>query len=82
MVGADGSGTFSFRVPVAALGDELRVELVDWVAPASLGAVVAAVPTRIAAGEGPAVPRWLAVVGSLAAVGAVTAARRGQAVAG
>ena len=82
MIGPDGSGTFSFRVPVAALGDELRVELVDWAAPVSLGAVVAAVPTAVPAGEGPAVPGWLVVVGSLAAVGAVTAARRGQAVAG
>jgi len=59
-IGADGTGTFSFVVPAAAAGEELRVELVEWTAPMSLGVVGGPVPSSIPAGEGP--------VGLLAAV--------------
>jgi hypothetical protein len=43
---ASGSGTFSFVVPAAALGQELTVELVDWLAPFSLGSVAGRSPRR------------------------------------
>jgi hypothetical protein len=56
-IGADGKGTFSFIVPAAAVGQELRVELVGWAAPLSLGVVVGVVggpvPSSVPAGEGP-----------------------------
>jgi surface protein len=52
-IGADGTGTFSFVVPVAAVGEELRVELVEWAAPMSLGVVGGPVPSSVPAGEGP-----------------------------
>jgi len=52
-IGADGTGTFSFIVPAAALGEELRVELVDWTAPMLLGVVGGPVPSAVPAGEGP-----------------------------
>jgi surface protein len=56
-IGADGTGTFSFIVPAAAVGEELRVELVGWAAPMSLGVVVGVaggpVPSSVQAGEGP-----------------------------
>jgi hypothetical protein len=56
-----GSGTFTFRVPAAALGEELTVELVDWLAPVSLGVVGGPVPTSVPSGEGP-VPVWSLVM--------------------
>jgi hypothetical protein len=59
-IGADGTGTFSFIIPVAAMGEELRVELVEWMAPVLLGVVGGPVPSSVPAGEGP--------VGLLAAV--------------
>jgi surface protein len=59
-IGADGTGTFSFVVPSAAVGEELRVELVEWAAPMLLGVVGGPVPSSVPAGEGP--------VGLLAAV--------------
>jgi hypothetical protein len=52
-IGADGTGTFAFVVPDAALGDELTVELVEWAAPVSLGVVGVPVPGSVPAGEGP-----------------------------
>ncbi len=52
-IGADGTGTFSFVVPAAALGEELSVELVEWAAPMSLGVVGGPVPSSVPAGEGP-----------------------------
>jgi len=65
-IGADGTGTFSFVVPAAAVGEELRVELVEWVAPMSMGVVGGPVPSSVPAGEGPLVvlgaPRTLIVV--------------------
>jgi surface protein len=69
-IGADGSGTFSFVVPAAAVGEELRVELVEWAAPMPMGVVGGPVPTSVPSGEGPVglfeTPRSLAV--GLAAV--------------
>jgi len=73
---AGGTGTFSFTVPAAALGQELTVELVEWLAPASLGAVGGPVPGSVPAGEGPTVPVGLLALALLAAAGAVVAARR------
>jgi hypothetical protein len=55
-IGSDGTGTFSFVVPVAARGSEVMVELVEWVAPQSLGVAGSIVPTSIPAGEGPRSP--------------------------
>jgi surface protein len=52
-IGDDGAGTFSFIVPAAAVGEELRVELVELVAPMSLGVVGGPVPSAVPAGEGP-----------------------------
>jgi len=52
---SDGRGEFSFTVPALADGEELRVELVGWTAPVSLGVVGAAggpVPTAVPAGDG------------------------------
>jgi hypothetical protein len=69
-IGADGSGTFTFVVPAAAVGEELRVELVEWAAPMPMGVVGGPVPGSVPAGEGPVglfqTPRSLAV--GLAAV--------------
>jgi YVTN family beta-propeller protein len=48
-----GSGTFSFVVPAAALGQVVTVELVDWLAPVSLGIVGGPVPTSVPSGGGP-----------------------------
>jgi hypothetical protein len=66
---ASGSGTFSFTVPAAALGEELTVELVEWTAPVSLGTVGGPVPSLVPSGGGP-VPVWtlglFALAGALA----------------
>ena len=62
---ASGSGTFSFVVPAAALGQELTVELVDWLAPFSLGSVAGPVPSSVPSGGGP-VPVWSLVMLGLA----------------
>jgi hypothetical protein len=63
-----GSGTFSFVVPAAALGQELTIELVEWLAPISLGVVGGPVPSSVPSGGGP-VPVWslmmLALAGGL-----------------
>jgi hypothetical protein len=55
-LGADGTGSFSFVVPRAALGQQLTVELVEWTAPVSLGVVGAPVPASIPAGDGSSLP--------------------------
>jgi len=78
---AAGAGTFSFTLPAAALGQELTVELVAWLAPASLGVVGGPVPASVPAGEAPVVPARLLAFGLLAVAGAVLAVRR-QVVAG
>jgi hypothetical protein len=54
MLDAAGSGTFTFVVPRAALGQEVTVELVEWLAPVSLGVAGVSVPAAVRAGEGPA----------------------------
>jgi surface protein len=51
-IGADGTGTFTFVVPAAAVGQEVRVELVEWTTPLSLGVVGRPVPGSVQAGEG------------------------------
>ena len=61
-----GSGTFSFVVPAAALGQVVTVELVDWLAPVSLGIVGGPVPTSVPSGGGP-MPVWSLVTFALAA---------------
>jgi hypothetical protein len=61
----DGSGTFAFTVPAVALGQELTLELVDWLAPVSLGVVGGPVPTSVPSGGGP-VPVWSLVMLALA----------------
>ena len=58
---ASGAGEFSFVVPRGALGAEVTVELVEWLAPVSLGVVGGPVPGSIPAGEGP-VPEWSLVM--------------------
>jgi hypothetical protein len=71
---ASGSGQFSFTVPAAALGQELTVELVEWLAPVSLGVVGGPVPSSVPSGEGP-VPMWTLVLAALAGIGLL---RRGM----
>jgi len=65
---AAGSGSFGFTVPAAVLGEELTVELVEWLAPLSLGVVDGPAPTAVPAGGGP-LPVWplaaLALAGGL-----------------
>ncbi len=70
---ADGTGTFSFMVPAAALGEVLTVELVGWAAPVSLGMSGGPVPTSVPSGEGP-VPVW--PLGLLALAGVLVLRRR------
>jgi hypothetical protein len=50
---ASGTGEFSFVVPATALGQVVTVELVEWLAPVSLGVVGVAVPAAVPAGDGP-----------------------------
>jgi hypothetical protein len=59
-LGPDGSGTFSFVVPAAALGAATTLELVEWAAQFKLGVAgtvgedgTGIVPNRIDAGGGP-----------------------------
>ena len=56
MLDGDGTGTFSFTVPAEALGEEVRVELVEWTAPVSLGSAGGPVPTSVPSGGGPMRP--------------------------
>jgi hypothetical protein len=63
---ADGIGTFSFTVPAAALGQVVTVELVDWLAPISLGVAGGPVPSSVPSGGGP-MPVWSLVMLALAA---------------
>ncbi len=62
----DGIGTFAFTVPAAALGQVVTVELVDWLAPVSLGVAGGPVPTSVPSGGGP-MPVWSFVMLALAA---------------
>jgi hypothetical protein len=68
---ANGSGAFTFVVPAAAVGEVITVELVEWLAPVSLGTADGPTPTSVPAGSGPApAPVWpvllLALAGGLA----------------
>jgi hypothetical protein len=67
MLDASGSGEFAFTVPAAAVGQELTVELVEWIAPVSLGVVGGPVPASVPSGEGP-VPFWTLALPALVAV--------------
>jgi hypothetical protein len=71
---ASGSAEFSFVVPAGARGQDLTVELADWLAPLSLGVTVGPVPTSVPSGGGP-VPVW--PIGLLLLVG-VGLVRRGM----
>jgi len=70
-----GSGTFGFTVPAAALGQVLTVELVDWLAPASLGVAGGPMPASVPSGGGP-MPVWSLVMLTLA--GGLVVARRSR----
>jgi len=82
---ASGSGTFAFIVPAAALGQNISVELVEWLAPISVSVLGGPIPASIPAGSGSRVPSgaiaWslLAVAGLAAAVRRRTVADRGGA---
>lgn len=52
--GADGTGTFTFVVPRAALGATVTVELVAWTGPIPIGVAGSPLPRSVAAGGGPA----------------------------
>ena len=74
----EGTATFAFRVPAAALGEQLTVELVEWMAPVPLGVVGATVPSSIPAGDGPGSPpsTFLVMPGLMMLAVAVLATRR------
>ena len=50
---ASGSGQFSFVVPAAALNEVVTVELVEWLAPVSMGVAGGPVPASVPAGGEP-----------------------------
>jgi hypothetical protein len=72
---ASGSGVFSFVVPAAAVGEVITVELVEWLAPVSLGAAGGPVPTSVPAGGGP-VAVWPVLL--LALAGGIALRRRSR----
>jgi len=75
---AQGRGSFTFTVPLAARGQEVTVELVEWTAPMTLGVAGGLVPSRIPAGEGSdGTPARLLAAAGLALVVAVAMRRRG-----
>lgn len=51
--GADGTGSFTFVVPRAALGETVTVELVAWSAPVPIGVAGGPVPGSVPSGGGP-----------------------------
>jgi hypothetical protein len=63
-----GAGEFSFVVPPEAFGQDLTVELVEWLAPVSLGVAAGPVPTSIPSGGGPGPLRPLVILGLAAAL--------------
>jgi len=74
-LGPDGTGTFSFVVPIDARASTYTVDLVEWLAPVELN-IVAVAPTRIPAGEGTGgLPLGLLAL-SVALAGAAVASRR------
>lgn len=72
---ASGTGTFSFVVPAAALGQNVTVELVDWTAPLALGVAGGRVPTSVPSGGGPA-PSPILLLSSVLLAGVVLARSR------
>lgn len=79
MLDSDGTGTFSFRVPPEALGEEVRIELVEWTAPIALGAAGGPVPTSVPSGGGPAPAGALwTLLGMLGAVAVLVTRRPGR----
>jgi hypothetical protein len=56
LLDSSGTGSFAFGVPVAALGEQIRVELVEWIAPVLLGSAGGPVPTSVPSGGGPMRP--------------------------
>jgi predicted RecA/RadA family phage recombinase len=80
---ASGSGEFSFTVPAAALDEELTVELVEWLAPVSLGVVGGPVPSSVPSGEGPVdeglMSMWRLGLLALVALGLLRRGMRAQA---
>jgi hypothetical protein len=73
---ASGNGRFSFVVPVAARGQELFVELVDWTRPTSIGVVGGPVPGAVPAGDGSSQPGSLAAVLAALAVSVLAVSTR------
>jgi hypothetical protein len=69
---ANGSGTFVFTVPRAALGSRLTVELVAWTAPLDLGIVEGPAPASVPAGGGPLPSRTATVLGLLGLMALLT----------
>lgn len=76
--GPDGKGTFSFVVPAAALGQEVLVEMVGWLASQPIGTAGGPVPARIPAGDGQPISTgtYALAVGLAALIGAGTVTRR------
>lgn len=76
---SDGIGTFSFVVPVSALGLPIGVELVAWTSPIAVGVAGGPVPSTVPAGQGPALPAvivlLLGVLGLVTLVSGVLAPR-------
>jgi hypothetical protein len=74
---ASGSGTFSFTIPAAALGENVTVELVEWLALVSLGVAGGPVPSSVPSGQGP-MSGWMFLVLALLASAAGLAPRAGS----
>jgi hypothetical protein len=77
-IGPDGSGVLRFTVLQSALGQQLSVELVEWVRPIRLGIVGGPVPASVPAGDGRALPLSAIALAGVAA-GLIGARRRGHA---
>ena len=73
---ASGRGTFTFVAPAAAIGQEVAVELVEWLAPISVSVLGGPIPASIPAGSGSTVPLGLVVIGLLVAAGSLVGIRR------
>lgn len=71
---ADGTGTFAFTVPGAAVGSTITVELVAWTGPIPIGVASGPTPNAVEAGEGPRAGQGGAAGVAASAVGAVGAA--------
>lgn len=65
-------------VPAAAFGQELTVELVEWIAPVSLGVVGGRVPSSVPSGGGPE-PVWPLLLAVLIGVGLLRSGMRAEA---